>query len=227
MQGILPTTFQFLKDLSEHNDRVWFNEHKSTYLAAQQNMIDFVEQLMLLMGEHDLLESESGKKSLYRIYSDVRFSKDKSPYNPRFAFNMVRATKQRRGGYYVNIRPGNCFLACGFFAPNTADLKRFREDIATNSARWDAILRGPLIVHYFGELKGEQVPTVPRGYDKQQAGIEWIRHKQFILRHDFADHEVLAPDFLHSINEIFKAARPFLELCSEVLTTNANGESLD
>lgn len=227
MQIILPSTIRFLKDLSEHNDRVWFNEHKSTYLTAQQNMIDFVEQLMLSMGEHDVLETESGKKSLYRIYSDVRFSKDKSPYNPRFAFNMVRSGKRRRGGYYVNIRPGNNFLACGFFAPNASDLRRLREDIAGSPEQWRAVLQSHPLSEHFGPLQGEKVATAPRGYDKQQPGIEWIRHKQFILRHDFTDNEVVAPEFLRQVSAVFKAARPFLDLCTEVLTTDANGQQID
>src|SRR5437868_3398955 len=121
-------TLQFLKDLSANNNREWFNAHKDDYLKSLENIVDFVDGLLAEMRKHDEIENESAKKSIYRIYNDVRFSKDKSPYNPHFGFSLIRATKFKRGGYYVNILPGNSYLACGFFSPNPEDLKRIRMD---------------------------------------------------------------------------------------------------
>ena len=226
MMSIQPSTLRFLKDLAKNNNRAWFTDHKDQYLAAQSNMMAFIDQLILMMNKHDELETESGKKSLFRIYNDVRFSKDKSPYNPRFAFSLKRATKLKRGGYYMNIKPGNCFLACGFFAPNADDLKRIRQDIDYNYPEWNSILQSKLIKSTFGALQGDTVVTAPRGYTTDHEAIALLRHKQFIVRHHFTDAEVVSPDFLKQVNTMYKNVRPYFDYMSSVLTTDANGELL-
>jgi uncharacterized protein (TIGR02453 family) len=224
--SIQPSTLRFLKDLAKNNNRAWFTDHKDQYLAAQSNMMAFIDQLILMMNKHDELETESGKKSLFRIYNDVRFSKDKLPYNPRFAFSLKRATKLKRGGYYMNIKPGNCFLACGFFAPNADDLKRIRQDIDYNYPEWNSILQSKSIKSTFGALQGDTVLTAPRGYTTDHEAIALLRHKQFIVRHHFTDDEVISPDFLKQVNTMYKNVRPYFDYMSSVLTTDANGELL-
>ena len=224
MTAIHTSTLKFLKDLAKHNDREWFVAHKPAYITAQQNMCDFIDKLIMEMNKHDELDNVSGKKSLYRIYNDVRFSKDKSPYNPRFAFSLSRATKLRRGGYYLSIKPGHSFLGCGFFSPNPADLSRIRQDISSGHDQWNKILKAKGIVSNFGTLSGDTVSTAPRGYDIKHPAIELLRHKQFVLRHHYTDAEVTAPDFLKEVNKTFKAVRPFFDHMSEVLTTDLNGE---
>ena len=226
MSSIHSSTFKFLKDLAKNNDRDWFAAHKQVYLDAQQNMCDFIDQLIREMNKHDELDNVSGKKSLYRIYNDVRFSKDKSPYNPRFASSLSRATKMRRGGYYVNIKPGGSMLGCGFFAPNTADLNRIRQDIDVKYDQWNKILRSKNIASNFGELMGDKVKSAPRGYDIKHPAIELLRYKQFVLRRHFTDAEVMSPDFLKEVNKTFKAVRPFFDHMSELLTTDLNGEMI-
>ena len=220
------TTLQFLKDLSTHNNRDWFNQKKEIYLQSQQNVCNFADDVIIKMSKHDQLENESGKKSLFRIYNDIRFSKDKTPYNPRFAFSLSRATKHNRGGYYVHIKPRNNFLACGFFAPNPDDLKRIRLDIERNYKVWNKFLKSKNIKNNFGELKGDKVVTAPRGFSADHAAIELLRYKQFILRHDFTDSQILSPTLSDEVNQIFKSVRPFFNYLSEVLTTNLNGESI-
>jgi uncharacterized protein (TIGR02453 family) len=226
MMSIQPSTLRFLKDLAKNNNRAWFTDHKDQYLAAQSNMMAFIDQLILMMNKHDELETESGKKSLFRIYNDVRFSKDKSPYNPRFAFSLKRATKLKRGGYYMNIEPGNCFLACGFFAPNADDLKRIRQDIDYNYPEWNSILQSKSIKSTFGALQGDTVLTAPRGYTTDHEAIALLRHKQFIVRHHFTDDQVISPYFLKQVNTMYKNVRPYFDYMSSVLTTDANGELL-
>jgi uncharacterized protein (TIGR02453 family) len=162
---------------------------------------------------------------LYRIYSDTRFSKDKAPYKTRFAAGFRRATKFKRGGYYLNISPGNNYLACGFFNPNAEDLKRIRQDIQYNFEEWNAILKSKEIQVNFGDLSGNKFVTAPRGFNKDHEAIDLIRHKQFILRHNFTDQEVISTDFLISVNETFQSVRPFFDLMSEILTTDENGET--
>lgn len=223
---ITKPTLDFLKNLNKNNDRDWFNSHKNEYLKAQENMSVFIDELITEMNKHDELESTSGKKSLFRIYKDVRFSKDKLPYNPRFAFSFQRATKYRRGGYYVNIKPGNSFMACGFFGPNPEDLKRIREDIDQNYKDWKKLLSNKGIKTHFGEMIGEKVSSAPRGYAKDHPAIDLLRYKQFLFRFDFTDKEIQSENFAKTINSKFKAIRPFFDFMSEVLTTDLNGVSL-
>ena len=226
MTTVNPETILFLKNLYSNNNREWFNENKDKYLIAQSNMIQFADQLLSEMNKHDVLENESGKKSLYRIYNDVRFSKDKTPYNARFSCGLKRAGKWRRGGYYLQISPGDHFLACGFFAPNKVDLTRIRQDIDVNTEEWAKILNNKEIRIHFGDLKGTKVPTTPRSYSKDHPAIELLRHKQFFLRHDFKEAEVLSVHFIQNVDHIFRAVRPFFDYMSIVLTTNSNGESI-
>ncbi len=220
------TTFNFLQNLAKNNNREWFNDHKEQYIIAHENMCHFIDQLIMEMNKHDEIENPSGKKSLYRIYNDVRFSKDKSPYNVRFAFSLRRATQYKRGGYYMHIKPGNSYLACGFFSPNPEDLKRIRQDIDFNYEEWNRILHTKSIKQHFGSLQGNTVATSPRGFDIDHPGIDLLRHKQFFLRHDFSDSDVLSKDFLKEVNTLFKSVRPYFDYMSEVLTTNTNGESI-
>ncbi len=218
------STLKFLQELSKNNDRDWFNNHKESYLSGYNNMCDFVGGLLLEMSKHDHIENESAKKCLYRIYNDVRFSKDKSPFKTRFAAGFRRATKFKRGGYYLNISPGNSYLACGFFTPNAEDLKRIRQDIEFNFEEWNTILNSKKIRLNFGDLSGNKLLTAPRGFNKAHEAIELIRHKQFILRHNFTEKEVTSSDFLKIVNEIFQSVRPFFDHMSEILTTDENGE---
>lgn len=225
-QTINLSTLQFLTDIAENNNRDWFQIHKESYLEAQQNMHSFIEALIFELNKHDQLENKSAKKSLYRIYSDMRFSKDKLPYHSKFDFSLQRSGTQRRGGYYMNIKPGNSYVCCGFFAPNPEDLKKIRVDIADNHLQWNAILHSEAIQSNFGNLRGNAVLTAPRGFNKDHMAIELLRHKQFYLRHDFTDEEVLSEDFLAKTDSIYKSVRPFFDYMSELLTTDSNGEEI-
>src|SRR4249919_2829601 len=115
---ISKSNFDFLKDLSKNNNRDWFLKNKERYDEAHQNIISFADALLTEMRKHDNIETKSGKASLFRIYRDVRFSKDKSPYKTYWGGGFKRATKKLRGGYYFQIAPGDSLAAGGFFAPN-------------------------------------------------------------------------------------------------------------
>ncbi len=220
------SSFQFLKNLKKNNDRDWFLQHKEVYIKAQANALQFFDALILKMNTHDHIQTQSGKESLYRIYNDVRFSKDKSPYNPRFAGYIKRQKPELRGGYNLWISPGNSRLRCGFSYPNPEDLKRIRFDISDNYKEWNKLLNKKSIQSTFGEMQGEKVKTTPQGFPKDHPAIELLRYKQFWFEHHFTDQEVIAPDFLHKVNKTFKVIRPFFNYMSEVLTTDLNGESL-
>lgn len=219
-------SIDFLKTLAKNNNRDWFHAHKEKYEKARANMIDFADALLVEMNKHDHIETPSGKKSLYRIYNDVRFSKDKTPYSTYWGGGFRRATKKLRGGYYFHIEGGNTFLIGGFWGPNVDDLQRIRQDIDLNYDEWKRVLAYKTFKKTFGELRGEQVKTAPRGYAKDHEAIGLLRYKQFLIRHNFTDKDLYSADFVKKVNEVFKKMRPFFDHMSEILTTDANGISI-
>lgn len=221
--AIKKESLDFLKTLSKNNNRDWFSHHKDNYLEAQHNIITFADALLIEMNKHDKIETPSGKKSLFRIYKDVRFSKDKTPYNTHWSGAFKRATKKLRGGYYFHIKPGNSFLAGGFWGPEPNDMKRIRQNIESDYKEWKKVLADKTLKKTFGKLIGEQLSSAPRGYAKDHPAIDLLRYKQFILKHEFTDKEVYSPDFVKNVNDTFKKMHPFLNFMSEVLTSDANG----
>ena len=151
---IAPTTLKFLADLDKHNDRDWFLAHKERYQAALENMRDFADALIERMNRHDRIETASGKASLQRIYNDQRFHKERPPYKARFGGGLARVKPALRGGYYFSIKPGASFIACGFFAPEAADLKRIRMDILYDHETWERLLKGKALRKHLVRLKG-------------------------------------------------------------------------
>ena len=220
------STLAFLKALKKNNNREWFNNHKDQYMEAHANIIAFTDALLAEMNKHDKIETSSGKKSLFRIYKDVRFSNDKTPYNTHWSGMFKRATKKLRGGYYFKIKPGGSMLIGGFWGPEPQDMKRIRQDIDFNYKSWKKLLTGKPILKTFGKMTGEQLSSAPRGYGKDHPAIDLLRYKQFLLKHEFTDNEVCSPDFLYKANDVFKKMRPFFNYMSDVLTTDANGVSV-
>jgi uncharacterized protein (TIGR02453 family) len=226
MTTIRKSTLQFLTQLSKNNDRDWFATHKQDYDLARQNTEGFVDALIGKMNEHDDLETPSAKKSLYRIYNDVRFSSDKTPYNPRFSGYLRRRKPFLRGGYYFWIKPGGSAIGCGFAHPNPEDLRRMRQDIEFNNDQWHKLISARKVKQIFGGMTGDQVKTAPRGYSADHPAIDLLRYKQYWFERRFKDSEVLDKKFLLEINNSFKAIRPFFNYMSDVLTTDANGVAL-
>lgn len=213
------TLFQFLCALKLNNNRDWFAANKETYQFHQEFMKKFVQSLKEEMERHDSIE----KAKLYRIYRDMRFSKDKTPYKTHFGGWFRRASSKRRGGYYFHIEPNNTTIAGGFWRPNGADLKRIRAEIAANDEELRNILQMPDFLSYFGKLEGESVKTTPRGYPVTHPSIDLIKMKQFVVRRSFSDDEVLHGSFFEEVTTTFLKMRPFFDFMSEVLTTDANG----
>ncbi len=224
---ISKSDFNFITELKKNNNRDWFTANKGTYQASLDNIISFADEVLVKLNRHDVIETLNGKKSLFRIYRDVRFSKDKSPYKTHWAGGYKRASKERRGGYYFQIAPNNnTFIAGGFWAPNKDDLQRIREEIAVDDQELREILNDKTFVKTFNSLIGEQLKSAPKGFDKDHKAIDLLRFKQFIFTKNFSDEEVLSANFADKVDETFKAMRPFFDYMSDVLTTDINGESI-
>ena len=224
MSGIPKSVFTFLRAVAKNNNRPWFQENKDKYLAAHESMIQFADALILEMEKIDELVPMTGKQSLFRIYRDVRFSKDKSPYKSSMSGRLKRATKMRRGGMYYHIQPGNSFVAGGFWNPNKEDMKRIREELAADSKSLKKIISAPTFKKMFGGLSGEKLKTAPKGYPRDHPNIDMLRYKHFIMSRRFSDREVTDTSFLKETVKTFKAMHPFFNYMTDVLITDSNGE---
>jgi uncharacterized protein (TIGR02453 family) len=219
----MPTDlFSFFIDLQQNNNRDWFTAHKPTFKTLETQVKSFGELLKDRLNQHDHID----RFKLFRIYRDVRFSKDKTPYKTHFGLTWHRTKPLYRGGYYLHLSPNNNFLACGFWDPNPADLKRIRQEIDIDGEEYRAILNNKTFCRVWGELQGEAVKTAPKGYAKDHPQIDLLRFKQHIFTIKYTDDEVYQADFLDRADSALKAVRPFVDYMSEVLTTNSDGESL-
>lgn len=226
MATLSKSNLEFLKALKQNNNRDWFTNNKDVYEKQHAETILFADAVLNEMRKHDNIETLSGKKSLMRIYRDVRFSKDKSPYKTNWGIGFTRATKLLRGGYYIHLAPGESFVGGGFWAPESADLNRMRKEIANNTEEFRQILNLKTFKNTFGELQGEKLKTVPKGFEKDHPALDLLQFKQYLISRKFTDKEVTAPDFYKKVNETFKTMRPFFDFMSTALTTNENGELL-
>lgn len=214
--------FDFLKELKRNNNRDWFEAHKTDFKKHQSEVKSFLEAVKTNLNHHDDIE----KMKLFRIYRDVRFSKDKTPYKAHFAGFFSRLGAHLRGGYYIHIKPGESFLGAGFWAPNKEDLLRIRKELEMDASEFREVINQKELKSIWGELRGDEVKTAPKGFDKEHPDIDLIRKKQFVFMRSLSDEEVLSPSFLNKIDDSYKAIRPYFDLMSDILTTNLNGESI-
>ena len=148
------SSLDFLQQLKLNNNKPWFDEHKPEYLIELNHIQNFADALLKALSKTDVLENASGKKSVYRIYRDIRFSKDKTPFKTFCGGSYTRATAARRGGYYFHLEKGNSFLAGGFWGPNAADLKRIRAEFDLDPETFQKILNSKSFKNTFGTLQG-------------------------------------------------------------------------
>ncbi len=214
------STIKFLKDIDKNNNKDWFTANKAKYEEALENIKGFKDEVVKGLNKKDVIEE--GK--VFRIYRDVRFSKDKLPYKNNLGVHFKREGKDRRGGYYLHIEPGKSFAGGGFWEPDPADLKRIREEIAFDDKPIRKIISNKTFIKYFGQLNGEELKTTPSGFDRDHPAIDLIRKKQYLLGRNFTDKEVTSPGFLKEVVSSFEAMRPFFDYMSEVLSTDVNGQ---
>lgn len=214
---------EFFKKLEKNNNRDWFNDHKKEFKSIESDIKKVYNALFELLKTHDDVD---GVK-LFRIYRDVRFSKNKLPYKTHFGGAFHRAKPKLRGGYYLHIQPnGQSFIAAGFWEPNKEDLFRIRKEFEMDDSEMRDILNDQALKTIWGTIKGDEVKTAPKGFSKDHGAIDLIKKKQYIFTKPFTDKEVLEPDFMNTVNDAFKAIRPYLNYMSDVLTTDLNGVSL-
>ncbi len=217
-----PDIFSFFGKLEQNNHREWFEAHKPQFKVLETSVKQFGEALKAELNTHDSID----RFKLFRIYRDVRFSKDKTPYKTHFGLTWHRTKPELRGGYYLHLSPKDIFLACGFWDPSPADLKRIRQELAIDGDEYRELINAPDFKTIWGELQGDAVKTAPKGYAKDHPQIDLLRQKQHLFMVRYSEAQATAPDFLDRLNAALQAVRPFVDYMSNVLTTNADGERL-
>lgn len=217
------SAFDFLLKLKVNNNRDWMLEHKKIYLSNEKALKEFYAEVEKGLNITD----EIAKTKIFRINRDIRFSKNKTPYNSHRSVSFSRAGAQRRGGYYLRLESGNSYMAGGFFEPRPADLLRIRKEFEMDSSEIQEILAQKDFKKAFGNFnQGNAVKTAPRGFNAEDENIDLIRLKSFVVKHNFTDNEVFAPDFKDKLIYHYTLLRPFFNYMSDVLTTDLNGVSL-
>lgn len=203
---------KFLNDIKKNNNREWFEKNKPRYLQVKQNFDEFLEKLHL-----ELLKFEPGlsglnpKKLAFRIYRDVRFSKDKRPYKTNMGAGFSPGGKMiQEPGYYIHIEPGNSFLAAGIYMPDSANLAKVRQEIDYNANGLLKILKDRKFKANFDGLDDyDKVKSAPKGYAKDHPQIELLKNKSFTVSHYFSDAEVKNKNFLKEVVKLCKVVKPF------------------
>ncbi|WP_445736233.1 DUF2461 domain-containing protein [Mariniflexile sp.] len=214
---------EFFKVLQKNNDRDWFNDHKPEFKTIEKEVKTFYNAVLKNLNEHDDVD----KLKMFRIYRDVRFSKDKLPYKTYFGGSFHRTNPKLRGGYYLHIQPNNeSFIATGFWEPAPADLLRMRKEFEMDDSEIRTILKDKNLNSVWGGFVGDEVKTAPRGFDTDHKAIDLIKKKQYIFVKKYTDKEVLDENFLNEVGTAFKTIRPYFNYMSDVLTTNLNGVSI-
>lgn len=216
------STFQFLEVLSKNNNRDWFAENKKQFDIENKAVKAFFTEILVELEKTDSIE----KMQMHRIYRDIRFSKNKTPYKNNFSVSFDRTKPLLRGGMYLHIENDASFVGGGFWEPNTEDLLRIRKELELDASEFRAIISDSNFKKMFGTLQGEELKTAPKNFDKTHPDIDLIRKKQFLVGRKFTNQEVLSPNFKEEVLATFLAMKPFFNYMSDVLTTNLNGESL-
>lgn len=212
MATISNNTLKFLKDLKNNNTKEWFTDNKKRYEDAKEDFETFIGALIKNIARFDPAVGDlSPKKAIFRIYRDVRFSNDKSPYKVNFGAHLTSSpTKVHdRAGYYIQVQPGNSFLAGGAYLPPGPWIAKIRQEIDYNTKEFKKIINAAGFKKYFGEIEGEKLKTAPKGYPKDHPELELLQYKSYLATNYCDDKLVTSGDFLKHATDVFKAMKPF------------------
>jgi len=204
------TTLEFLHLLKENNNREWFNENKHHYLEAREQFIAVVDELIEGITRFDpAIRGNTGKDAVYRIYRDVRFSKDKSPYKGYFsAYIAPGGRKSNLAGYYIHFEPDGCLAGGGLHCPKNDELKEIRFEIYNHVDEFGRIIGSRDFERLFGELWGEKLKRPPKGFPKEFPQIEWLKYKKYLMLHRFPESKTEDEHFVNYVLNVFQKMKP-------------------
>ena len=214
--------FKFLTELKENNNREWFQDNKAFYESAKNEFETYVNQLIPQIRRIDKsIDVVSAKQCVYRIYKDLRFSRNRIPYKTNFgAYISHGGRKSIYAGYYIQIEPDNSFVGGGLYQPKSDILKTIREDISNNSSEIKEILENEKFKQFFDKIVGKKLKTSPRGFPGNDENIYLLRNKSFAVIHNLSDEFLLSENWLEEVIKIFKIQKPFNDYLNEVIGLN-------
>jgi uncharacterized protein (TIGR02453 family) len=209
----LEPTLIFLDQLRLNNNKAWFDSHRREYDAARGAFEQLIEGLIDEFRASDHLQGLKARQCMTRIYRDIRFSKDKSPYKTNLgAIVGPDGWKPTSPGYYIHLEPhGQSMVAGGWYSPAPEQLDTFRKTIAEDASEFKDLIHARQFVETFGAVSGERLKTAPKGYDRAHPEIELLQLKQVTAIRRFTDQQVLADDFETHVVSACRAMRPFLD----------------
>ena len=220
-------TLKFLRSLKRHNERVWFQARRDQYdRHVRDRMLAVIERLA-----HDLPSFApelvaSPRVSMYRIYRDTRFSPDKTPYKTHVAAVFPHRALPKHGGagLYFHVGPDEVFVGAGIYAPEPRQLYQVREHLSKNLTRFRTIVESPTFRQSSGELSGQRLKRVPKGFDTEDPAGEYLKFKQFLAGTGRPSTFSTSVRFYSSLTRLFKRLAPFVRFLNEPLT-DPNGRN--
>jgi uncharacterized protein (TIGR02453 family) len=217
---LLPVVFEFLTAIEKNNNREWFSQNKSLYESAYKNIQDFVSAVIGGILSFDTsVGNQEAKKCIYRIYRDVRFSPDKRPYKIHFGAYIAPGGKQsNNAGYYLHIQGGMSFIGGGLWCPESALLKKVREEIYYAPEELYQILENKNFKATFGKLMDiDTLKRPPRNYPADFKYIKLLQYRHFCTERVVNNSEVLAPDFLEKCIQTYKSIFPLVDYMNRLI----------
>ena len=214
MSHFTPALFEFLDELAANNRRDWFQANKERFRKdVQDPLLQFVadfESRLASISPHMVADPRRSGGSVFRIYRDVRFSKDKSPYktNAGIHFRHEVGREVHGPGLYLHLEPGYVFAGAGLWRPKAATANQIRQAIVDKPEKWEAIVEGEPFASTF-DLEGESLKRAPRGFDPDHPHIEYLKLKSFVAITQFTEDETCAPDFIDLYADACRVAAPF------------------
>ncbi len=217
---IKKNVFDFLEHLAQNNNREWFTENKPLFIAAQKDMLEVLENLIPKVGEIDEdVKNLEAKKCMFRIYRDVRFSKDKSPYKLNFGGFMVKGGKSTgNAGYYLHIENHNSFIVGGVYMPPGPMLKKVRQEIYYNIDEFKGIINDPKNIKYFKEISGDKLIRPPKDFPADFPDIELLKFKSYGFIHHVSNAQCMKADFESYVLKLFKQMSPMVKFINRGLS---------
>jgi uncharacterized protein (TIGR02453 family) len=205
----------FLKRLKKNNNRPWFHKHKQVYdESVKFPMQCLIASLSERMGDVAPEIEFNPKKSIFRIYRDIRFSKNKAPYKTSIAasFNW-RGLKGpvESPGLYLHVEPGGVFIGGGVYMPSGDQLKAFRKSMVDRPQEFLAVVRDKRFKREFGSIQGETLQKAPLGFPRDHPMIEHLKHKQFYVGKEYEDETIsMRPGFVNTVVRVFADTMPLV-----------------
>jgi len=213
-----PEVFRFLSQLKEHNDRDWFNANKQRYERdVRDPILRFIGDIgprLQKISARIVADPRPSGGSLFRIYRDTRFSKDKSPYKIHLGAHFFHESAKRAPsvpGFYLHVQPGESFIAAGIWHPDPKALARVRDAIAAGSPEWKALKKSKL------PIEGGSLKRPPRGYACDHPDMEYLKRTDFVTSARVSDKEMCTPDFPATFLQHCKTMSPLVKFVTRAL----------